>query len=60
MMDKHYKLCKYRGDCLRAFWNDCSFGSHFNNPTDRELENPKSVCWRYGEDADATGTQYQP
>ena len=59
-MDRQYKLCKHRGDCANAFYNVCSFGSHFNDPTDSEIDNPKSVCWRYQADEGAPCTQYQP
>ncbi len=55
-MDRQYKLCKYRGDCIRDF--ECSFGSPLNSPTDSEINNPTSVCWMYAEDKDAPCTQY--
>jgi hypothetical protein len=55
-MDRQYKLCKHRGDCIRDF--ECSFGSPLNSPTDSEIDNPKSVCWRYEADEDAPCTMH--
>lgn len=50
-------ICKHSGDCIRDF--ECSFDSHFNDPTNSEIDNPNSVCWMYEEDEDAPCTQYQ-
>lgn len=50
-------ICKHSGDCIRDF--ECSFDSHFNDPTNSEIDNPNSVCWRYEADEDAPCTEYQ-
>ena len=58
-MAREYHLCKNRENCARAFYNECSFGSYLNDPTNIEIDNPKSVCWMYEADEKAQCTQYQ-
>lgn len=40
-------FCKHAGDCTRAYFNECPFGGPLETPTKAELDNPKSVCWRF-------------
>lgn len=45
-------ICKHRGDCTRAYYDECPFGGEFEHPTMAERDNPKSVCWYFDLEAD--------
>lgn len=45
-------LCKRRGCCTRAYFNECPFGGPLESPTVIERNDPKSVCCHFEEEAD--------